>query len=91
MSWSGIEDGGGIGTWSGGERESQWKISTLDGRIDLTFTPRGLRQENLRLGVARSAFKQFYGTFSGTVQNANGEVIAIAGMMGLCEDHDSLW
>ena len=67
-----------------------WHLTTVNDELDLTFTPMGERQENTRLGVARSVFHQPYGKFSGTV-TADGETYEIDGMMGVCEDHDALW
>lgn len=67
-----------------------WRLSTSCGAVALTFTPQTGRGENLRLGLVRSVFKQLCGTFDGTVQ-AGGRSIAVDGLFGLCEDHDSLW
>jgi hypothetical protein len=68
-----------------------WRVRTSDGRVDLSFTPQAGRGERLRLGpVLRSVFDQLQGTFSGAVRFGD-EPIAVEGLFGLCEDHDSLW
>jgi hypothetical protein len=67
-----------------------WKLRTRCGAVDLTFTPRGERQEDLRLGLARSVFHQPYGTFSGTLR-FRGTEVPVDRMFGVCEDHDALW
>lgn len=67
-----------------------WKIGTRDGQVDLIFTPQGSRSDEVRLGIVRSAFRQPYGTFSGTVE-AGGERLELKELFGVCEDHDTLW
>lgn len=67
-----------------------WRIRSEDGGAELTFTPRGERSENLRLGLVRSVFHQPHGTFAGTLRFA-GETIPVDDLFGVCEDHDSLW
>lgn len=67
-----------------------WGLHTDDGAIDLVFTPQGERNENIRLGLIRSVFHQPFGTFEGSV-TVEGERLAIDGLFGVCEDHDSIW
>jgi hypothetical protein len=67
-----------------------WRVCTLGGEVELRFTPRGERSENLRLGLVRSVFHQLHGSFDGRVR-FGGEEIAIEDQFGLCEDHDSVW
>jgi hypothetical protein len=67
-----------------------WHLSTEDGAVELVFTPRGERSEELRLGLMRSVFHQLHGTFDGTVRAA-GQTLPCASFFGLCEDHDSVW
>jgi hypothetical protein len=62
-----------------------WTIRSPDGAVDLTFTPRGERRENLNLGLLVSRFRQPYGRFSGSVL---GRVIDAD---GVCEDHTAVW
>ena len=67
-----------------------WKVGTVDGAVDLTFTPAGERKEELALGLFRSVFHQPHGTYRGTVRFA-GQPITVDGFFGICEDHDSIW
>lgn len=68
-----------------------WIVGTADGAAALAFTPLGGRREDLDVpGVLRSRFNQLYGRFDGTVETADAK-IRIDGLVGLCEDHDSLW
>ena len=67
-----------------------WTIRTLDDVVSLRFFPHGKRDENLNLGLARSVFQQYYGSFSGTVK-FHGKIIPVDNLYGLCEAHDSLW
>lgn len=68
-----------------------WRVSTNDGRVALTFVPSGVRKERLNAGVLASNFRQFAGTFEGTVTDASGKKIPIAGLRGLMEDHFARW
>lgn len=73
------------------ESREEWEIASADDAVNLTFTPLGHRGENLHIpGIATSRFAQLYGRFHGTV-SADGAVHAVDGMLGLCEDHHSVW
>ncbi len=74
-----------------GDLMAPWRITSTDGRADLTFTPQGERADNTRLGVVRSVFHQPYGTFSGTIRSDDGEEVAFDEIYGVCEDHDAVW
>jgi len=67
-----------------------WRLTTVDGAVDVTFHPDGERSENIRAGIIRSVFHQPYGTFSGVVRHG-GQPLNVEGMVGVCEDHDALW
>lgn len=71
--------------------EEPWRVTTDDGRVDLTFRPAGVRQEKLDVLVLASNFRQFIGTFAGFITGEGGERIAIEGMRGLMEDHYARW
>lgn len=90
--------------WVGGERmllgdakfsmekpldTNKWQISTVDGIIDLEFTPFGARSENLSLVVMKSLFTQPYGTFDGYI-NIRGQKMRVTGQ-GVVEDHFARW
>jgi len=67
-----------------------WRVATEDGAVELRFVPEGGRSQNLRLGLVRSVFQQLYGRFQGRLR-CGDEVVEVADLFGLCEDHDSLW
>jgi hypothetical protein len=66
-----------------------WRIRTADDRIDLRFTPEGMRSENLRAGVLRSTFAQPFGAFEGILREPSGER-SISGH-GVVEQHWASW
>ena len=67
-----------------------WQVGTIDGAVELTFTPQGARHENTNLGLVVSRFHQLYGTFRGTARVAGGEV-AVPDLFGVCEIHHATW
>lgn len=67
-----------------------WHIQTACGSVDLVFTPRGERCEDVNGGLVRSFFHQPWGTFRGTVRFGDQEV-EVRDLVGVCEDHDALW
>lgn len=71
--------------------ESPWKITSQDGRINLTFEPLNLRCEKLNLGVLKSNFRQFIGNFSGEITGSDGTVHRLDQIIGLTEDHFAKW
>lgn len=69
-----------------------WHIRTRDGLLDLTFHPEGARGAARNLGLVASRYVQPVGTFQGWVRpHAGAEPIAVHGLPGVTEDHDSLW
>ncbi|TBW49979.1 DUF2804 domain-containing protein [Marinobacter halodurans] len=71
--------------------DSPWRVTTSDGRVDLTFEPAGVRREKLNVGLLASNFRQYAGTFSGHVVGHNGRTVAVSGLRGLMEDHFARW
>lgn len=69
---------------------NEWKITTDDGKVDLTFYPEGARSEEKALGVAASYYTQPIGLFRGTLQVEEGDPIEIE-ILGVTEDHESTW
>lgn len=67
-----------------------WHIGTEDGDVDLVFTPRGRRMEDVGAGPLRTRFQQPWGTFAGHVRGG-GETVEIRDLHGVCEDHDAWW
>ncbi|MGQ3051198.1 MAG: DUF2804 domain-containing protein [Roseateles sp.] len=71
---------------------SPWHIATDDGRVDLVFTPEGLRAANRNLGFAASRYVQPVGSFTGTVKSGpQARVRPVRSLLGVTEDHHSLW
>ncbi len=70
---------------------SDWHVTTTDGRVDLNFVPAGVRKEKLNAGIVASNFRQYVGTFNGTVTDEAGTKIPVAGLRGLMEDHFARW
>lgn len=68
-----------------------WRITSMDGRVDLTFTPEGHREEKVNAVVMGSLFTQLCGSFSGTVQAPDGKAVTLSGVPGFCEDHFARW
>ncbi len=71
-------------------QQANWHISSSDGCIDLLFSPLGVRTEKRNFLISASNFRQFFGTFSGTISLPN-EQIKIDKLMGFCEDHYAKW
>lgn len=67
-----------------------WHVTTMDGAVDLQFTPLTVHRESMNLGAVRSRFIQPTGHFSGTVSVA-GETITVDALPGVVEDQDVLW
>lgn len=69
-----------------------WHVETVDGLLDLTFTPEGARQDRRNLGLVASRYVQPVGTFSGTVRASRGSTPrSVQGLLGVTEDHASRW
>ena len=68
-----------------------WKIVTTDGRADLTFQPRGIRQELLDYKIVRSWYQAPLGVFSGTLVDDDGVTHAVKDSFGICETHKVTW
>jgi len=73
------------------QQDTKWRVTTEDGKIELSFVPSGVRKEKLNAGILASNFRQFVGTFEGTVEDASGKKIPVAGLRGLMEDHFARW
>lgn len=69
--------------------KSTWQIATLDGTLNMKFTPRGVRGEDINAVVMMSKFKQPFGTFTGTVR-LEGVLHNFTGH-GVVEEHMAKW
>ena len=68
-----------------------WKIYTRDGRVNLTFTPEGIRQKRENLLLVQSAFIQPCGSFQGQIQSPDGQVHRLNATAGVTEEHFARW
>ncbi len=67
-----------------------WKITSTDGKLDLIFSPEGVRKECLDVVFLASNFKQMFGKYSGYLVS-EGERIEIHDVPGFAEDHFARW
>lgn len=68
---------------------SPWRITSIDGRIDLTFTPMGERAERINMGLVLSDYHAPYGHFSGTVVDDAGKAYTVDRLFGVAEFHQA--
>lgn len=68
-----------------------WIIHCNDDKIDLTFTPLGVREEKINALLIASNFKQLFGRYSGTLESEDGEKIVIKDQLGFAETHYAKW
>lgn len=68
-----------------------WRMTSPDGRVDLTFTPFVERVARTNLFLIFSEVHQMFGRYSGTVVNDEGETVAIDGLTGWAEEHRARW
>lgn len=67
-----------------------WQVSTLDGHIQLAFTPLGLHKELLKLPLLKSHFRQIFGRFQGSVE-IDGACYTVQSLTGFVEDQFARW
>lgn len=67
-----------------------WTVRSACEKLDLSFTPKGMHSERIRLGFSASDFKQIFGHFNGHILH-EGRPIAINNMPGFVEDQYSKW
>lgn len=68
-----------------------WRMTSSDGKVDLSFFPEHGREEKVGLIVFATRFTQLIGSFRGRVKTARGETIAIRDIPGWAEDHYARW
>lgn len=68
-----------------------WKIRSLCGRVELTFTPSGNHRERLNLGLFASNFNQLFGRFDGHLRLDDGSTITINERYGFVEEQYAKW
>lgn len=71
---------------------TEWRVQTDDDLLDLRFRPEGARSDQRHWGVVASRYVQPVGTFHGRVRAHRGEPWRLVEhLVGVTEDHDSLW
>ena len=68
----------------------EWKVTTTDGGVDLTFTPIYAHREERDYRIVKSHFVQPLGWFEGTLR-VESEVLRVTRLPGVVEDQDILW
>ena len=71
--------------------EAPWQLTSHCGAIQLQFIPAAKRQERLNLGLLASNFRQYCGSWHGTITLSDGQQINFNGQQGLAEDHFARW
>lgn len=70
---------------------AQWKVSSPDGRVDLTFTPILNRAANMKVLMLASDQNQVFGKFKGDILLSNGEKITLDDAVGFAERVFNKW
>lgn len=68
-----------------------WSVRSADGAVELSFTPRGERKEDVNLLALSSRYRQPFGTFTGQLRDASGRTVALREVPGVTEDHHAVW
>ena len=74
-----------------GDIMKPWRITSDDGLVDLTFTPKGQRQETINALVLKSCFHQPAGLFNGVLKEPGGTAHQVKDLPGVVEEHEALW
>jgi hypothetical protein len=68
-----------------------WKMTTPDGRLDLTFEPFLERVAKTQLLLIASEVHQIFGRYYGSLVVDDGERINLDGLIGFAEEHYARW
>ncbi|MGL4370064.1 MAG: DUF2804 domain-containing protein [Spirochaetota bacterium] len=68
-----------------------WHIWDEDGKVDITFFPEGERREMVNAVIIKTVFRQFVGTFEGTLRPDKGKAVNFSGIHGFTELHRAKW
>ncbi|MAD73510.1 MAG: hypothetical protein CML20_01675 [Rheinheimera sp.] len=71
--------------------DASWQVFSQCGTVQLQFIPAVKRQERLNLGLLASNFRQYCGSWHGTITLCDGQKISCSGQQGLAEDHFARW
>ncbi len=68
-----------------------WRVTSPDGAVDLTLTPRYDKHTKVDALVLRTETHQVFGTWAGTVTPDEGEPVAFTDLHGFAEESRSRW
>jgi hypothetical protein len=68
-----------------------WHIFDEEGKVDITFRPMGERKERINAMIIKTTFRQFIGTFEGTIRPDKGSAVTFDSIHGFTELHKALW
>jgi hypothetical protein len=71
--------------------KAPWKMCSLDGRLDLTFTPFFERVARTDLKLLSSEVHQLFGHYNGIIYADDGEAVQIENLTGFAEEHHARW
>lgn len=69
--------------------KSVWEVNAVEGNLQLSMQPKGVRKENINVGLLKSKFTQVYGAISGKFKH-KGNWKKLSGF-GAMEEHEALW
>lgn len=70
---------------------ASWRVVSLDGAVELTFSPAASHREGRDLLLASLQVTQLAGTLSGRIPGPDGEPLTLAGLPALAEDLTARW
>ena len=70
---------------------SNWRITSENDQLDLSFKPEGMHKEHLNAGIMATNFKQIFGRFKGYIKDQDGTRYEIEDLYGFVEDQYSKW
>lgn len=68
-----------------------WRVTTVDGEVDLRFDPGGVHDERRDYKLVRSKFIQPLGSYTGTITVPGRAPLSLDGVLGVTEDQDVVW
>lgn len=72
-------------------RMKEWRVTSSDGRVDLTFTPETERIAKTDVKIIKSEVHQMFGHYSGHLLMDNSLIFKVDGIRGAIEDHHATW
>ena len=68
-----------------------WRVTSIDGQVELSFTPMGNHREKLNVGLFASNFNQLFGQFHGVLRPAGRAAVEIRQLNGFVEEQYAKW